>query len=344
MSFNALKASGTLLVFSALFSACTKEINQDSSALQTLHRPQHFPPAHYTHSTNPYSKTGFDLGKKLFFDPILSRDSTISCASCHQQLHAFADKNLAKSIGINGGLSERNSPAIFNMAWNTSFMWDGGINHIEVMPFAPLIHPKEMGDDLTNILRKLQQHSQYPNLFQSVFKKSKLDDQQLFWALAQYMSNLVSANSRYDQFVLGSTNFSISELKGLTLFRSHCGSCHSEPLMTDYKFHNNGLDTIFKDMGRYRISQNSLDLGRFKTPSLRNIALTAPYMHDGRFAQLDQVIDHYSNHIVSSPSLSAPLSSNLGGFRFSEEEKKNLVDFLYTLTDQEFIQNKNLVP
>ncbi len=344
MSFNALKASGSLLAFSALFTACTKDTSQDSSSLQTLQRPQHFPPAHYTHNTNPYSKAGFDLGKNLFFDPILSRDSTISCASCHHQTNAFADKNVARSKGINGGLSDRNSPAIFNMAWNTSFMWDGGINHIEVMPFAPLVHPREMGDDLSNILRKLQQHSVYSHQFQSVFNKTKLDDQQLFWALAQYMSNLVSANSRYDKYVLGSANLSISELKGLSLFRSNCSSCHSEPLMTDYKFHNNGLDTLFKDVGRYRISQNAIDLGRFKTPSLRNIALTAPYMHDGRFSQLDQVIDHYSHHIVSSPSLSAPLSKNVGGFQFSEEEKKNLIEFLYTLTDQEFIQNKNLVP
>lgn len=341
---NVRIASSCLLVVLAFLFSCTKENNENNSPLDKLIRPAHFPPAHYTHSSNPYSKAGFELGKKLFFDPILSRDSTISCASCHHQAHAFADRGVKFSTGIRGGISQRNSPAIFNMAWNTSFMWDGGINHIEIMPFAPLIHPLEMDDDLNNILLKLNRHSSYPKLFNEVFRKSKLDDQQLFWALAQYMGNLVSCNSRYDQYMLGKIALSHSELAGLEIFRKHCTSCHTEPLMTDYQFHNNGLDTQFKDVGRYRISQNSIDIGRFKTPSLRNIALTSPYMHDGRFSSLESVIHHYSHHILPSASLSNELSDKVGGFQFTDLEKKNLIDFLHTLSDNEFINDKHLVP
>ena len=332
-----------IFALSALFTSCSADKEVSNNSLAQLIRPEHFPAAHYTHSNNHYTREGFELGKRLFFDPILSRDSTISCASCHHQSHAFADRQKALSLGINGGVSTRNSPPIFNLAWNKSFMWDGGINHIEIMPFAPIINPKEMDDNLNNIIRKLNHHPKYLTLFQTVFRKPKIDDQQLFWALAQYMSNLVSANSRYDKFIHGKEHFTTSETKGLKLFRQHCESCHREPLMTDNGFHNNGLDDQFKDQGRYLISQNELDLGRFKTPSLRNIALTAPYMHDGRIENLSEVIEHYSSKIKSSASLSSPLDQNVGGFQFNEEEKKALVDFLHTLTDQEFVKNKALV-
>ena len=345
--FNSLKVPGayiSIFALSTFFSGCSPEENRiDGYALEQLHRPNHFPAAHYTHGSNPYTREGFELGKRLFFDPILSRDSTISCASCHNQSHAFADKNLVLSVGIKGGVSSRNSPPIFNMAWNKSFMWDGGINHIEIMPFAPIINPKEMDDNLNNIIRKLNQHPKYPTLFQTVFRKPSIDDQQLFWALAQYMSNLVSANSSYDLFLHGKDNFTSSEMKGLKLFRQRCESCHKEPLMTDYGFHNNGLEEQFKDQGRYRISQNDIDLGRFKTPSLRNIAVTSPYMHDGRIASLSEVIEHYSSKIKSSPTLSSPLGEHAGGFQFNNKEKDALLDFLQTLTDEEFINNKALV-
>jgi cytochrome c peroxidase len=345
--YHTLKALGeyiSIFALSAFFSGCSpNEKVEDGYTLVKLHRPKHFPSAHYTHSSNPYTREGFELGKRLFFDPILSRDSTISCASCHHQSHAFADKNLARSVGIDGGLPERNSPPIFNMAWNKSFMWDGGINHIEVMPFAPIINPMEMDDNLNNIIRKLNNHAVYPELFQSVFRKNTIDDQLLFWALAQYMSNLVSANSRYDLYIRGKGDYTTSEKHGLTLFRQHCESCHREPLMTDYGFHNNGLDEQFKDQGRYRISLNEIDLGRFKTPSLRNVGVTSPYMHDGRIASLREVIEHYSNRIKSSSTLSSPLSEHTGGFQFSDKEKDALIDFLQTLTDEEFIKNKGLV-
>jgi cytochrome c peroxidase len=144
--------------------------------------------------------------------------------------------------------------------------------------------------------------------------------------------------------MIGKIALSHSESAGLELFRKHCASCHTEPLMTDYQFHNNGLDTQFKDVGRYRISQNSIDIGRFKTPSLRNIALTSPYMHDGRFTSLESVIHHYSHHILPSASLSNELSDKVGGFQLTNIEKKNLIDFLHTLSDDEFINDKRLVP
>ena len=282
------------------------------------------------------------MGRKLFFDPILSIDSTISCGSCHHQEDAFADGGLAQSIGVFGQKSLRNSQPIFNMAWNTLFMWDGGINHIEIQPFAPIVNPLEMGEDLNHVIDKLRRHSEYPDLFQNVFDETPLTDQQVFWVLAQYMGNLVSAESKYDKYVTGKVEFNQAELNGLRIFRANCASCHSEPLFLDNSFHNNGLDTSFPDQGRFGITRDPKDMGKFKTPTLRNIMLTGPYMHDGRFELIEEVIDHYSEGIESSNTLSPLLYDNIGGMALSQSEKQDLITFLETLTDYEFISNPEL--
>ena len=333
-----------LLVLFLFITSCERE-NMDPDQGHFLSqpiRPDHFPPAHYVFGNNVYSKKGFELGRKLFFDPILSLDSTISCESCHHQKDAFADGGRAFSVGINGQTSDRNSPPVFNMAWNRSFMWDGGINHIEIMPFAPIIHPKEMGEDLTNVVRKLNAHGEYPSLFQRVFGQGPITDQQMFWALAQYLGNLVSANSRYDRHVQGELSLTSSEMAGLGVFRQHCASCHQEPLFTDQGFHNNGLDAVFIDEGRFRITQDPADLGTFKTPTLRNIALTAPYMHDGRFASLADVLEHYTQGIQASATLSSELQPHVGGIFLSASEQLQLTDFLHALTDSDFVNNDEL--
>lgn len=307
-------------------------------------RPAHFPETYYKHTPNTYSKAGFELGRKLFFDPMLSIDNTISCGSCHKQQHAFADIPVAFSSGINGLKGRRHTPAIFNMAWNKSFMWDGGVNHLEVMPLAPLTNPVEMGESISHIVYKLNRHKDYPALFKKVFNRDSIDDQQMFWALAQYMSNLVSATSKYDDVYTGKTSFSQDEQEGYILFKNNCAACHAEPLLTDYSFRNNGIDTVYTaDSGRYRVSQQPQDWGAFKVPTLRNIAVTAPYMHDGRFTTLQLVLQHYATGVKSSLTVS-PLLIKDGnpGLQLSTEDQQKIIAFLQTLTDYKFLSQEGL--
>lgn len=328
-----------------LLSGCRRDVDLTAPAVHPLDhpvRPAHFPPPHYDLGTVGYSRAGFQLGRRLFHDPLLSLDNSISCASCHRQEAAFSDADRAFSLGVNDHMGLRNSPPVFNMAWSRNFMWDGGITHIEVMPFAPIIDPLEMAEDLNNVVRKLREHPEYPTVFREVFGRSPVDDQQLFLALAQYMGNLVSASSRYDAHVARDRALSPAEDRGLALFRRHCSTCHQEPLFTDGGFHNNGLDAEHADPGRYRVTLDPADVGRFKTPSLRNIAYTAPYMHDGRLATLEAVLDHYSEGIVDSPTLDPGLRPFLGGMALASQEKADLVAFLHALSDLAFVTDPHL--
>ncbi len=339
------KQSYILLVAGLMsISACKADKDISTPTVNnTLERPAHFPPAQYTHDKNTYSQAGFELGRKLFFDPLLSANNTISCTGCHKQNEAFADAGNALSKGIYGKTGSRNTPAIFNMAWNTSFMWDGGVNHIEVMPLSPLTNKVEMAETISNIIYKLNRHKEYPTLFKNVFHRDSIDDQQMFWALAQYMSNLVSASSRYDDVYTGKGSFTPDEQAGYNLFKQNCSACHAEPLLTDYSFRNNGLDYQFADSGRYRITRNEKDWGAFKVPTLRNVAVTAPYMHDGRYNTLEQVLRHYADSIIQTPSLSPLLIKNgIPGLHLTTDEQRKIIAFLQTLTDNTFLTKEGL--
>lgn len=300
--------------------------------------PEYFPEPHYTFTQNKLSKEGFELGRALFFDPVLSIDSSISCASCHAQVHAFADHNTALSTGVFGRKGLRNSPAIINVAWQTSFMWDGGINHIEVMPFGPIDNVNEMNETLPNILKKLRQHPTYPDRIQRVFGETPVQSQQIFYALAQYMGMLISSDAKYDQVRRGENSFTASEEKGYLLFREHCATCHSEPLFTDHSFRNTGLPNKNGDTGRYHITSDSGDLYKFKVPTLRNVELTYPYMHDGSLGTLKSVLDHYSEGMIFYSNLDTVfLNEEPHGLRLTEREKEDIISFLHTLTDKHFI-------
>lgn len=302
--------------------------------------PDYFPEPYYKFGKNTLTKEGFELGRALFFDPILSIDSTISCASCHSQGHAFADHNTRMSFGIDGKMGDRNSPAIFNLAWQPIFMWDGGINHIEVMPFAPITNDVEMGETLENVIQKLKKHPKYVQRFQSVFGEKRIESQQLFYALTQYMTMLVSDDSKYDQYRHGKVTFTKDEEDGLQIFKAKCASCHTEPLFTDFSLRNNGLEIFSNDFGFGRITLHEEDNYKFKVPSLRNIALTYPYMHDGRFRTLEQVLDHYDKGMIYHPNLDKNLISNGKlGIPMSDVEKQKIITFLHTLTDYTFISN-----
>lgn len=323
---------GTLL----LAVGCSKDpINNDVGS--AFEFPSHFPLPEYNNPKNSINEERIKLGQMLFFDPILSYDSTISCASCHFQEYAFSDRERALSTGVDGKIGTRNSPALFNLAWNTSFMWDGGNNHIEVMPLAPIESEVEMNETINNIIDRLNARSDYRSLFKEAYDVDEVSDQKFLYALAQFMSSMVSANSKYDQMIKGEAQFNATEQSGYQLYQNHCASCHTEPLMTNYSFANNGLDTVFNDPGRMRITLRVEDDAKFKVPPLRNLSYSAPYMHDGRFSSLEEVIAHYTENIhLNSTGLAEELQN---GISLSETEKEDLLAFLRTLDDDEFISN-----
>lgn len=295
-----------------------------------------FPAPVYTFQNNSVNYNRFLLGKELFYDKILSSDSTISCSTCHEQAHGFGSHNSALSVGVNGALGTRNSPVIFNMAWNPSFMWDGGINHIEVMPIGPITNPVEMNETMANVIQKLQNSAKYKKLFKEAFGSEQVTDQKMLRAFAQFLSMIISDQSKYDQVKRGEATFTTQEQSGYAIFQAKCSQCHTEPLFTDFQYRNNGLDATFTDLGRATITQNPADNGKFKVPTLRNIELSYPYMHDGRFFTLNQVLDHYNAGIEQSTTLDPLLQS---GIPLTNTEKQQLIAFLKTLTDYKLMSN-----
>jgi cytochrome c peroxidase len=286
---------------------------------------------------NPLTNEGFELGRKLFYDPILSKDNTISCGSCHQQFAAFSHLDHAVSHGINSLNGTRNAPALQNLIWLPDLMWDGGVNHLEIQPTAAITNPVEMDETIANVVSKLQNHAEYPALFKNVFGTDVVTSQLLLRAIAQFSGMLNSYQSKYDDYVAGKATFTPQELNGLNLVRKKCTSCHTEPLFTNFSFKNNGLDQTFADSGRAKITNDPNDMAKFKVPSLRNVVLSYPYMHDGRFNSLGQVLDHYANGINQSATLD---SSLVAGISLTTSEKQDIISFLNTLSDSKFITDK----
>lgn len=298
--------------------------------------PKNWPAPAYQFSNNPLSQAKITIGRALFYDPILSRNNTISCASCHSQYTAFAHVDHDLSHGIEDRIGTRNAPALVNLAWHSSFMWDGAINHLDMQALAPISHPDEMGERFDSVIAKLQRTKIYPQLFQSAWGDSIITGERTLKSIAQFMLALVSANSKYDSVMRGESVFTTQEENGYQLFRKNCSACHTEPLFTNLQFENNGLaiDTTLNDFGRMKISRSSVDSLKFKVPTLRNIEFSYPYMHDGRFKRLSQVIDHYTGGIQKSKTLSTRLNSPIS---LSSNEKVDLIAFLLCLTDRKFL-------
>ena len=256
----------------------------------------------YDFEENPVSEDGFQLGRKLFYDPMLSRDNTISCANCHLQYTGFTHVDHAVSHGIEGRKGTRNSPVLINLAWNSSFHWDGGVNHLDVQAINPIQHAAEMDNSLENVLSYVNGLKDYRSAFYKVFGDSTATSKTLMRAMSQFTASLVSSNSKYDQYLRGETAFSRQELKGLKLFEKHCNSCHTAPLFNSNVFASNGLpiDSVYNDVGRYAITHVGTDSLKFRVPTLRNIEHTYPYMHDGRFRKLREVIEYYAEKLDRS--------------------------------------------
>jgi cytochrome c peroxidase len=304
--------------------------------------PANWPNPVYDFKNNPVSKANFELGRELFYDPILSADSTISCASCHLQQTNFTHIDHALSHGIDGKKGIRNSQVIVNLAWANHFMWDGGVNHIEVQGLAPISNPVEMNSKLADVVKKLEQSPYYVQKFKEAYgKKTDITGQNILKSLGQFMVMIQSYNSKYDKVMRNEAGFKFteSEQKGYDIFKANCSSCHTEPLFTNGGFANNGLevDDFLNDGGRIRITGNPEDSLKFKIPTLRNVEISYPYMHDGRYKNLQMVLFHYSSNIKQTPNLAPELKNGIG---IGEQDKNHLISFLKTLTDTSFVKNK----
>ena len=297
---------------------------------------------------NPLTQEGVALGKKLFFDTILSGDETQSCASCHDPKKSFTDQQQF-SNGVNDNLGTRNAMPLFNLAWNFDerFAWDGKEFSLEKQALEPVSNPIEMHGNWENITKKLQNNLEYKDLFLRAFGTSIIDSTLVTKAIAQFERTLISGNSKFDKYLRGEINLTPEEQNGFDVFmdesKGDCFHCHgsdNNPIWSDNKFHNNGLDNVFVDLGLGKITGDPKDNGKFKSPSIRNLAFTAPYMHDGRFATLEEVINHYSEGLKRSPTID-PLMKKVdeGGVHLSTQDKSNLKAFLQTLSDYNFIKN-----
>ena len=290
-------------------------------------------------ANNPLTEEGFQLGRKLFYDGRLSKDGNFACASCHQQFAAFATYDHDLSHGFHDQFTTRNAPPLFNLAWSKYLHWDGGVNHIEVQPLSPMTAPNEMAENVDSVLQKLRKDTAYQRMFALAFGSKLINSQRMLKALAQFVGSMVSSDSKYDKVKRGEDKFNSAEQHGYVLFKERCNTCHKEPLFTDYSFRNNGLplNDFLKDYGRMRITGIPADSLKFKVPSLRNVSVTFPYMHDGRLYSLYNVIDHYSKGIQQSATLDSSLRN---GIPFTTQEKNDLVYFLHTLNDTTFEKNR----
>ena len=340
-----------VLVFS-----CRKDRVGYKATPYVLDIPSHFPDM-IIPTDNPMTVEGVDLGRYLFYEKKLSGDNSMSCASCHMPENSFSDPNQF-STGIDGIQGTRQSMALVNMGWENFFFWDGRETTLEKQILDPVINPIEMHETWKNAVAKLNQDINYRNRFFRAFGEGGIDSVKAAKAIAQFIRTMISGQSKYDVMYKYENGMSLSateqsifqtidpeEWAGYDLFKSlngaDCFHCHNGPLMRVKKFSNNGLlPNFLNDLGRAAVTNNPEDNYKFKVPTLRNIALTAPYMHDGRFSTLDDVIEHYSSGIHMSPTIDPLIEfGSQGGVQLDVQEKYLLKKFLLTLTDENFVNN-----
>jgi cytochrome c peroxidase len=303
---------------------------------------------------NPLTVAGVQLGRMLFYEKMFSKDGTQSCADCHQQKDAFTDSRQF-SIGVEGLPGKRHAMSVMNLAWHRHrFFWDGRAATLREQALMPIQDPLEMNETLDNVVAKLSVEKRYTDQFIRTFGNDTVTSERIALALEQFMLTLVSNNSKYDHWEKGHATLTDSEERGRKLFfgqfdpngiekGAQCFHCHAGHNFTIDDYVNNGLDsdTELSDFGLENVTNNPADRGKFKITSLRNIELTAPYMHDGRFATLEEVIDHYDHGVKKSSHVDALLQVNLtsDGLQLTAQDKADLVAFLKTLTDLDFIKN-----
>jgi cytochrome c peroxidase len=321
-----------------ILGACRKE--QKIKGLTRLQQeiPTGFPAPAYTFSDNPLTREGFELGRRLFYEPRLSIDNLTPCSSCHQQIAGFGTFEHDRSHGVNNSHTLRNAPVLFNLAWNNSFHWDGEFNKLTDAVAQPINGHLEMGESFEGVIDKIEKDQTYREDFKKVFGSPFIRPEHILKALSQFTGYIVSANSKYDKVMKGQESFTSQEQNGYNLYKANCASCHPEPLFTDQRFRNIGLpvDPLLNDFGRMRITGLKQDSLKFKVPTLRNSYISSNYMHDGRFNTLSQCINHYRSGVQTSTTLDPLLSSPIN---LSDAQALDLFRFLRTLTDSSFLQD-----
>lgn len=329
---------GTILLCSYLLGSCRKNDNPNNLQLISQEIPNGFPVPAYRFEDNPLSQEGIELGRKLFYDGRLSVDGNYPCASCHQQIAGFGTYEHDRSHGYNGSHTLRNAPVLFNLAWQNSFHWDGEFKSLINEAAHPINGQTEMASSFNKVIDQLQKDPEYRAAFKKVFRTEFISAENLLKALAQFTGTLISNNSRYDLYKKGQISFTAQEENGYQIFQAKCASCHPEPMFTDYSFHNIGLpvDNFLNDFGQMRITKQAKDSLKFKTPTLRNVYISANYMHDGRFNTLSQCLNHYRTGVQQSGTLDPALTN---GITMTNTEAINVALFLRTLTDSSFLKD-----
>jgi len=322
---------------------CTPEIATPNTATPfRLVVPAGFPPMDIP-VDNPFTVEGIELGRKLFYDPQLSGDNTQACASCHQTEASYSDTNQF-STGIDGSIGTRNAMAVVNIGYSFSLFWDGRAATVEEQALAPVVNPIEMNTTWPEVLLKLNADQYYRSMFKIAFNVDVIDSFDVAKALAQFERTMLSGNSKFDKAGRGELSLSESERRGQDLFfteRADCFHCHGTALFMGFDYENNGVQQVMTDFGLGDVTGFSTDKGKFKPTTLRNIEFTSPYMHDGRFKTLEEVVEFYNSGVnQSSPNVSPlMLKANrpAGNLNLSRQEKEDLVAFLKTLSDPSFL-------
>ena len=325
---------------SLLLNACKKNDASFRAATPlTFVIPIGFPQPVYNFNANPTSEEGFLLGRKLFYDGRLSIDGNYACASCHQQIAAFTTFEHDRSHGYNHSHTLRNAPGLANLAWYPVYTQDGSATTLESIYYNHITNPMEMAENMPNVVNKLSGDTAYQRMFTAAFGDNRVTQDRIFNALTQFVINMVSSNSKYDKMLRGEYVFNSFEQSGYQTFQAKCGSCHKEPLFTDFSFRNNGLplDPGLNDFGRMRVTGNRADSLKFRVPSLRNVELTSYYGHDGRMSVMRMMVQHYrAGAITPSPTLDPSLAN---GISLTQTEEDNLIWFMRTLSDSSYLTN-----
>ena len=340
-----MKTKYILLLILLLFWSCSDDDDEYQNIPLVFEIPSNFPPLAYDVANNPPTEKGFELGKKLFYDGRLASDGIVSCGFCHIQADAFTHHGHTFSHGVDDAIGTRNTPPIQNLAYQTTFMYDGATSHLDLQPIIPFTSPIEMNGNFSDVIIMMKADATYQKLFKIAFTDGQINAENMLKALGQFMVMVTSSNSRFDKFRRNETGGILSqqEQAGYILFNQKCASCHATDLFTDNSFRNNGLQVnpAINDIGRYRVTELDQDLHKFKVPSLRNIEKTAPYMHDGRLFTLEAVMEHYNSGVVNSNTLDPLLKTNGKlGIPTTEVEKTQIIAFLKTLTDTQYLTDK----
>jgi cytochrome c peroxidase len=330
-----------VIIIAWMAAACKKPSDTDNTFEQVI--PQGFPPPYYRFADNPLTKDGVELGRRLFYDGRLSVDGLHPCSSCHQQIGGFGTYEHDRSHGVHDSHTLRNAPVLFNLAWNTSFHWDGEFLSLAEEAVHPITGATEMGETFNRVIRKIETDIEYRRLFKKVFHTDVILPIHIQKALAQFTGTIVVFNSKYDRVKRGEAVFTAQEASGYQVFQSSCASCHPEPLFTDYSYRNIGLpiDNFLNDYGRMRITGRSEDSLKFKVPTLRNTYISSNYMHDGRFNTLAQCITHYRSGVQPGATLDPSLAA---GITMTNTDAINLALFLRSLTDSSLLNNPQYGP